>query len=585
MNEEKEKPQQSKKQKKPQQKKPTKKKEEDLNRKNKRDDLPAEYLEKVKNLKLTRLPRKAHPLPKSDERNVLITSALPYVNNVPHLGNLIGCVLSADVFARYARLRGYNSLYICGTDENGTATQVKAIKEKKEPIEVCDYYHKIHAQIYENFEIEFDNFGRTSKKLHDEIVQDIFKKVNAQGYFEEKTIEQYYDEKAKMALADRFVLGECPHCGSAEAKGDQCDGCGKLLNPIDLINPKSFISGDTPVLKDSRHLFLNLESLAPKIEHFISTASVKGKWTSNSVAISNSWVQNGLQSRCMTRDLTWGVSVPVEGFEEKCFYVWFDAPIGYISITAEIIPEWRQWWCNPENVELWQFMGKDNVPFHTVLFPATLLGTGDDWTLIHHISTTEYINYETGKFSKSNSRGVFGDHVAEMPFPISAWRYYLLSNRPEQSDSVFNWDDFRNRVNLELLPKPGNLVQRVLKFVYTKLDKKVPVVKKEELDPVDVEFLKGIKEKILNYCESMEVTRMRECLKIVMDICADCNKFMQDMSIWEKGTDETRKRVVLGVMCNCIRIVACLFEPFMPSFSAKIYFFWGLREVKMMRFS
>lgn len=556
------------------------KKAKNVNRKNKRDALPQEYLDKVKNLKLTRIPRKEVPLPVEGKRNVLITSALPYVNNVPHLGNLIGCVLSADVFARYSRLRGYNSLYICGTDENGTATQVKAIKEKKEPIEVCDYYHKIHAQIYENFEIEFDNFGRTSKPHHDTIVQDIFNQVNAKGFFEEKTIQQYYDEKAKMALADRFVLGTCPHCGYEGAKGDQCDQCGKLLEPTDLINPKSFISGETPVLRDSRHLFLNLETLAPQIQNFIETASVKGKWTQNSISISNSWVREGLQSRCMTRDLSWGVDVPVKGFEDKCFYVWFDAPIGYISITAEITKEWKQWWCNPENVDLYQFMGKDNVPFHTVLFPATLLGTGDDWTLIHHISTTEYINYETGKFSKSNSRGVFGNHVAEMPFPISNWRYYLLANRPEQSDSVFNWDDFQSRVNQELLPKPGNLVQRVLKFVFVKLDGKVPVAKSDELTQTDLDFLAQVKSKIDHYCESMEVTKMREALKTVMEICADCNKFMQDRAIWAKETDETTKRVVLAIMCNCIRIAACLFEPFMPSFSAKIYFFLGLERTE-----
>lgn len=564
-----------KKQKKPQQK-PKKKK--DVNRKNKREKLPEEYLEKVKNLKLKRIPREEFPLPKPDQRNIMITSALPYVNNVPHLGNLIGCVLSADVFARYARLRGYNSVYICGTDENGTATQVKALKEGKEPIEICDYYHKIHAQIYENFEIEFDNFGRTSRPIHDEVTQNIFKQVNGEGYFEKRTIEQYFDEKANLALADRFVIGTCPKCGYEEAKGDQCDKCGELLTPTELINPKSFVSGDTPVLRESNHLFLNLETLAPKVENFVNTASVKGKWTSNSTSIANSWLKDGLQSRCMTRDLTWGVPVPLEGYEKKCFYVWFDAPIGYISITAEITDEWKQWWQNPENVQLWQFMGKDNVPFHTVLFPATLLGTGVDWTLIHHISTTEYINYETGKFSKSSSRGIFGDHVAEMPYPISAWRYYLLANRPEQSDSVFNWDDFRNRVNQELLPKPGNLVQRVLKFVFARLDGKVPTVKAEELREADLEFLKSIKEKILHYCESMEVTKMRECLRTVMEICANCNKFMQDQSAWAPETDEKTKRIILSVMCNCIRIAACLFEPFMPSFSAKIYFFLGMER-------
>lgn len=221
-------------------------------------------------------------------------------------------------------------------------------------------------------------------------------------------------------------------------------------------------------------------------------------------------------------------------------------------------------------------MGKDNVPFHTVIFPGTLLGSGNPWTLIHHISTTEYLNYESGKFSKSNNKGIFGDHVAQMPYPICAWRYYLLSNRPEQSDSVFNWDDFKSKINEELLPKPANLVQRVLKYIYSKLDKKVPVALVSELKPCDLEFLTNVKAEIQKYCECFEVTKMRKALKIVMKISADCNKFMQDESVWDSNVDENRRRIVLALMANCIRIVACLFEPFIPDFSAKVYFFLGI---------
>jgi methionyl-tRNA synthetase len=271
---------------------------------------------------------------------------------------------------------------------------------------------------------------------------------------------------------------------------------------------------------------LDLTTLSGKIENFIETASVKGSWTDNSISISKSWLEKGLEPRCMTRDLDWGVNVPEEGFEKKVLYVWFDAPIGYPSITANYTDEWRQWWNNPDNVDLYQFMGKDNVPFHTVLFPATLLGTGKPWTLIHHISTTEYLNYESGKFSKSSNRGIFGTHVEELPFPIACWRYYLLSNRPEQADSIFNWDDFKSKVNEELLTKPGNLVQRVLKFIYARMDKKVPVAKIEELQEVDIELLTNIKTKIQEYCDDFEVTKMRRALKTVMSICADCNKFM-----------------------------------------------------------
>lgn len=541
----------------------------------KKEEVPQEYLDLVNSQRIVRLNQDII-LPVEGKRNILVTSALPYVNNVPHLGNLIGAVLSADVFSRYSRLRGYNTIYICGTDEYGTATQTKAILEGKTPQEICDFYHKIHAKIYEDFQIDFNHFGRTSTEKHSEIVQMLFKQVKDQGYFQKQTIKQFYCEVDKMALADRFIVGTCPHCGYEEAKGDQCDKCGKLLNPEDLIKPRCSICSTAPIIIDSDHYFLNLKTLTGKIENFIDTASVKGSWTENSISISKSWLERGLEPRCMTRDLDWGVKVPEEGFEKKVFYVWFDAPIGYPSITANYTSDWQKWWCNPENVDLYQFMGKDNVPFHTVLFPATLLGTNNPWTLIHHISTTEYLNYESGKFSKSSNRGIFGDHVAQMPYPVCSWRYYLLSNRPEQADSVFNWDDFKSKINEELLPKPANLVQRVLKYIYSKMDKQIPVASFDELKEGDLQFLEKVKLQIKKYCDSFEITKMRKALKIVMEISADCNKFMQDEQVWDSNVDENRRRIVLALMANCIRIVSCLFEPFMPDFSAKVYFFLGL---------
>ena len=446
-----------------------------------KEEIPEEYKKQVFSQRITRCDTGKVILPIDGEKNILVTSALPYVNNVPHLGNLIGAVLSADVFARYSRLKGNNTVYICGTDMYGTATEFKAISEGKSPREVVDYYNKIHEQIYHQFEIDFDQFCGTATPKHTDIVQDVFKKDLQNGYFYKEQSEQYFSKKYNIGLADRFIKGICPHCQFEDAKGDQCDKCGVLLDPEDLKDPKCTLSGESPERRLTEHYYLNLTTLEDKIVEFIDRSSKEGNWSSNSISISKGWIKSGLKPRSMTRDLNWGVKVPVEGMDNKVFYVWFDAPIGYISITANYTDEWEKWWKNPENVKLFQFMGKDNVPFHTVLFPASLIGTGDNWTMLHHISTTEYLNYETGKFSKSNNRGVFGDHVQEMPFIPSCWRYYLLANRPEAADSLFQWHDFKAKINEELLPNPGNLCNRVLKFVYTKCDKKVPTAKPEEL--------------------------------------------------------------------------------------------------------
>ena len=331
-------------------------------------------------------------LPKPDQRNVLITSALPYVNNVPHLGNIIGCVLSADVFARYSRLRGYNTLYVCGTDEYGTATETKALEEGVSCQALCDKYHKLHVQTYKWFDIDFDHFGRTTTPQQTEIAQDIYLKLEKKNHVFEDTVTQLYCEKHGSFLADRFVEGTCPLCGYDDARGDQCDKCGKLLNATELVNPRCKLDNATPVVRNSKHLFLNLTDLQPTLENWFHKTSQEGFWSTNSSNITQNWLKEGLKPRCITRDLKWGTAVPKEGFENKVFYVWFDAPIGYLSITANYTNDWEKWWKNPDNVKLYQFMGKDNVPFHTVIFPSTLMGTPDNWTLLHHLSTTGNLN-------------------------------------------------------------------------------------------------------------------------------------------------------------------------------------------------
>lgn len=292
----------------------------------------------------------------------------------------------------------------------------------------------------------------------------------------EQEIEQVYCHQCDRFLADRFIEGTCPICGYAKAGGDQCDKCGNLLNATELVNPVCKVGGPTHRVENrvTKHLFLNLPKLEPELRAWVAETSVANDWSSNAINITNGWIENGLKPRCITRDLKWGTPVPRAGYEDKVFYVWFDAPIGYISITANYTKEWKQWWQNPEQVKLVQFMGKDNIPFHTVIFPSTLIGTRDPWTKVSQISCTEYLNYEDGKFSKSQGTGVFGDQAKDTNVPSEVWRFYLLSNRPEQSDSAFYWEDLAEKNNNELLKNLGNFVHRCLSFVYNRMGATVP---------------------------------------------------------------------------------------------------------------
>ena len=332
----------------------------------------------------------------------LITSALPYVNNIPHLGNLIQ-MLSGDVFARFCRSRGYDTLYICGTDEYGTATETKAIEEKKTPRELCDYYYKEHSKIYDWFKIDFDKFGRTSNQECTEITQQLFKELDKNGFIKEHTNKQLFCPKCQRFLADRYVNGTCPKCGYKGARGDQCDDCGSLLDPTELLEPKCATCGSTPEIRETKHLYIDLPSIAKNLDSWMSKASVEGKWSENAINITKAWIRDGLNERAITRDLKWGIPVPKEGYENKVFYVWFNAPIGYMSITKQLANElkeqnkdsfdWKSWWLPSESVEakskekvdLFQFIGKDNIPFHTVIFPCTLIGSGHDYTKLFFV--------------------------------------------------------------------------------------------------------------------------------------------------------------------------------------------------------
>ncbi|PRQ53469.1 putative methionine--tRNA ligase [Rosa chinensis] len=518
-------------------------------------------------------------LPIPGERNILITSALPYVNNVPHLGNIIGCVLSADVFARYCRLRGYNTVYISGTDEYGTATETKAMEEKCSPQEICDKYHKIHREVYEWFNISFDQFGRTSTPQQTEVCQQIFKKLLDSDRLAENTIQQLHCDSCKRFLADRFVEGTCPTqgCYYDSARGDQCDKCGKLLNPTELKDPKCKVCKETPRIRKTNHLFLELPLLKDKLEDYINKASVEGCWSQNAVQITNAWLKEGLKQRCITRDLKWGVPVPHDGFRDKVFYVWFDAPIGYISITKCHTPDhWEKWWKNPEDVELYQFMGKDNVPFHTVMFPSALLGTGENWTLMKNISVTEYLNYEEGKFSKSRGIGVFGNDAKGTGIPVEVWRYYLLTNRPEVSDTLFTWADLQAKLKSELVGNLGNFINRVLSFVAKPSAKggygdTIPDAPHADSDALTLELAEIVGRYVEQYIEAMEKLKLKQGLKIAMSISSEGNAYLQESKFWKLyKEDRPRCSIVIKTSVGLVHLLACLLEPYMPSFSARV---------------
>ncbi|XP_068671527.1 methionine--tRNA ligase, cytoplasmic-like isoform X2 [Montipora foliosa] len=510
-------------------------------------------------------------LPLEGERNILITSALPYVNNVPHLGNIIGCVLSADVFARYCRLRQYNTLYICGTDEYGTATETKALEEGLTPQEICDKYFKIHKDVYEWFKIKFDYFGRTTTQEQTEIAQEIFWRLHNQDHLVEDTLEQLQCGECKRFLADRFVEGTCPFCNYEDARGDQCDSCGKLINAIELKNPRCKVCGGTPQVRSSKHLFLNLTKLESSLQSWVEKSSSEGTWTPNARHITRGWIQEGLRPRCITRDLKWGTPVPLEGYTDKVFYVWFDAPIGYLSITANYTKEWEKWWKNPQQVTLHQFMAKDNVPFHTVVFPCTLIGADDNYSLLNSISATEYLNYEDDKFSKSRGVGVFGNDAADTGIPADIWRFYLLYMRPENQDSAFSWSDFVLKNNSELLNNFGNFINRALMFLHNNFDGVVPTM---DLSDEDKNFIALINKELKSYIDNNERMRMREGLKDVLTMSKLGNQYVQSSRPWVlvKGSDSDRLRAgsVIGVAANLSWLLSVLIHPYMPGISEEI---------------
>jgi len=500
-------------------------------------------------------------------KRILVTSALPYVNNVPHLGTLV-CVLSADVYSRFLRLKGEDVIYVLGTDEHGTTAEVKALSEGLTPRQLVDKYFKLQKEIYDWFLCIPDAFGRTSDKENYEITIDIFNKLYKNGYIFEDILEQTYCPKCEKFLSDRFVTGTCPHCGYEHAKGDQCEHCGKLLDPEELIGAKCEICKSSPETKKSKHLFIDLPKLEPKLSKWIKEQSVKGKWSLNAVTMTKAWLKEGLKPRCITRDLKWGVPVPLKGYKGKVFYSWFDAPIGYISITKQDIKDWKKWWHTPKDVRLVQFMGKDNIPFHTILFPSSLMGAEDDYVLLDHISSNEYLNYEGGQFSKSRHVGIFGDDAKNTGIKADIWRYCIMVNRPEKADTEFSWLDFQSKINHELVANLGNLVNRTMKFLNSFYGGIIP---KGSFGKIEREFIKEVKEKSKLAVNLLDEVKIKDSLRGIMNISKLGNKYFQKSEPWKNfKLDKKKADTSLFLLVNFIKDLAILIKPFMPETSELI---------------
>ena len=490
------------------------------------------------------------------------------MNNIPHLGNLIQ-VLSADVFARFCRLRGFETLYICGSDEYGTATATRALAEGIEPRALCDRYYKIHSDIYKWFNISFDKFGRTSTPEHTEITQKIFLQLYRNGYIFEREIEQLYSEKSRMFLPDRYILGTCPHCNYDQARGDQCESCGKLLESTELINPISAIDDSRPIARKTKHLYIDLPKMKEKLLPWMREASQRGGWARNAISMTEAWLRDGLRERAITRDLKWGIPVPLEGFQDKVFYVWFDAPIGYISITASHTKDWRDWWQNPDEVELFQFIGKDNIPFHTVVFPSSLLGSGERWTMLHHMSSTEYLNYEGRQFSKTRGVGVFGDDARATGIPADIWRFYMLYNRPDTSDFNFSCANFRQQVNCELIGNFGNLINRTVAFINRYCNGYVAAI--GDVSDYWQELWGRIAEHEKNVEDYLTRCDIRRAFREIFFLASLGNRVFQEGEPWKRfASNPDEVGVLLANLIYLVRDLAIVIAPYLPETSKRI---------------
>ncbi|MGC9369221.1 MAG: methionine--tRNA ligase [Paracoccaceae bacterium] len=514
---------------------------------------------------------------------ILITSAIPYINGIKHLGNLVGSQLPADLYARYMRQRGHEVMFICATDEHGTPAELAAAKTGEDVAEYCARMHGVQAELAEGFRLSFDHFGRSSSQRNHALTQHLAAKLAENGYIEEVTEKQVYSKADGRFLPDRYIEGTCPNCGYEKARGDQCEHCTKQLDPTDLINPRSAISGSTDLeVRETKHLYLRQSALKDKLDAWIDSQS---GWPVLTTSIAKKWLHDGdgLQDRGITRDLHWGVpaqfdGAPWKGMEGKVFYVWFDAPIEYIAATAEWADAhgldeaaWRRWWREDEGAEdvrYVQFMGKDNVPFHTLSFPATLMGSGEPWKLVDYIKSFNYLNYDGGQFSTSQGRGVFMDQALEI-LPADYWRWWLLSHAPENSDSEFTWENFQVSVNKDLADVLGNFVSRVTKFCRSKFGEEVPAG--GENGPAEQALIEELTTRIRAYEGHMEAMEIRKASSELRAIWVAGNEYLQEAAPWATFKENPEAAAAqIRLALNLIRVYAVLSRPFIPDASATL---------------
>ncbi len=505
----------------------------------------------------------------SQYKRTLVTAALPYANGPVHIGHLAGCYLPADIYVRYLRSTGKDVKFICGSDEHGVPITIKAKKEGVTPQQVVDKYHKIMGDAFKGFGISFDIYSRTSSKVHHQTASDFFKTLYDKDVFTEQVTEQYYDEEAKQFLADRYITGECPKCHNPNSYGDQCEKCGSSLNATDLINPKSSLSGSKPVLKATKNWFLPLDKLQPKIKAYIDQHS---HWKPNVYGQCKSWIESGdgLQPRAMTRDLDWSVKVPVEGADGKVLYVWFDAPIGYISATKELLPDtWEDYWKSKDS-RLIHFIGKDNIVFHCIIFPAMLMEHGE-FVLADNVPANEFLNLEGDKISTSRNWAVWlHEYLQDFNGQQDVLRYTLCSNAPETKDNDFTWKDFQLKNNSELVAILGNFVNRTVVLTHKYYHGKVPHAEKfSKEDLLVLEELSKFPDRI---SAPLEQFKFREAVGELMNLARLGNKYLADTEPWKLiKTDEERVKTILNIALQISTNLAILCEPFLPFTSKKLF--------------
>lgn len=503
-------------------------------------------------------------------KRILVTAALPYANGPVHIGHLAGCYIPADIYVRYQRAQKRDIQFVGGSDEHGVPITIRAMKEGITPQEVVDKYHAIIKESLQQMGISFDIYSRTSAKVHHETASAFFKKLYDDGLFEERLSEQYYDEKAKTFLADRYIIGTCPVCGNSNAYGDQCEKCGSSLSPEQLINPRSALSDAVPVKKQTKHWYFPLQQYEPWLKEWI--LEEHKNWKNNVYGQCKSWLDNGLQSRAMTRDSNWGIKVPLPDAEGKVLYVWFDAPIGYISATKELTEQWADYWCN-DDTKLVHFIGKDNIVFHCIIFPAMLKAHGN-FVLPDNVPANEFLNIEGDKVSTSRNWAVWVDeYIKDFPGCEDVLRYVLCSNAPETKDNDFTWKDFQDRNNSELVSIFGNFVNRGFVLMHKLCDGKVPPYHKELEDEKDRQLIEDIQQSKLKVQNSIEEYRFREALFEVIDLARKGNKYLQEKEPWKASPSPSKKELTDNCLHLCLQLcanLAILINPFLPATARKM---------------